>query len=97
MTANATTTAYTVPSGRTATFQLVTLMLSSTGTGTVIIRLNSTTVNPIGFYIASGTPQPYETLRGLRMDPADVLSVSVPANCVCYIAGFGSLLDGAPA
>jgi hypothetical protein len=94
-TAGTTSTVYTVPAARTAVFRLLILSLTGTGTGNVVTRINSSSANPLLVTAAAATPI-RDQASDVVLNPGDTLQITVPASVVCYVSGFGSLLDGAP-
>lgn len=89
---------YTVPADRTARFSLVTVVQTGAPTaGTTAIRLGSAT--GFALWIGTGFPSPFAMaiLVGMVLDPGDQLWGVAATGAPISVAGFGSLLDGAPA
>lgn len=94
---NQTTTLYTVPSGRTARFSLITVHVTGSGTGNGFIRVNFSGSGTVHQFVGqSGGFLNLAILQGLVLNPADVLYCVAPVNVTALVSGFGSLLLGEP-
>lgn len=89
-------TLYTTPAGRTALFRAITCAHSGAAVLTLGVRVNG---SGAGTAIWFGTIAPASTLtlgEEYVLDPGDSLIATAGTLSVVTMAGFGSLLDGAP-
>lgn len=88
---------YTVPADRTARFSLVTVVSQGTGTGIWTLRVNSAVAQAIFSETHAAAEEAWQILDGLVLNPGDTLEASAPTGVNLRVAGYGSLLFGAPA
>lgn len=87
---------YTVPAGRTAILRLILVTMIGAGTGSVVLRVNSSTGNPIWVQASGGVTVTLSVPGVIVLNPGDELRCNVPATMSAWWTGFGTLLLGEP-